>query len=348
MNNNKHILPSSSTIKDALERLDILAKDAIIFIVDSNKKLIGSLTDGDVRRGLLNDVTIDDGVLKIIQPEFKFILKDDFDIKSIIKLRDDNYKVLPVVDSEGIIVEIVNFRLQKSYLPLDGVIMAGGRGTRLKPLTDNTPKPLLNIGEKTIMEHNVDRLSSFGINDFWFSVNYLGKQIENFFGSGNDKNRSIEYIWEDSPLGTIGAVSKIKNFKHDHILITNSDILTNLDYENFYLDFIEKEADLSILSIPYTIEIPYAVLESSEDDIINGLKEKPNYTYKSNGGIYLIKKCHLDLIPKNTFFNATDLIEKLIAKNKKVISYSLSGYWLDIGKHEDYKKALKDVNNISF
>jgi len=348
MNNKKHILPSSSTIKDALVRLDILSKDAIIFIVDSNEKLIGSLTDGDVRRGLLKDVVIDDCVLKIIQPEFKFILKDNFDIRSIIKLRDDNYKVLPIIDSEGNIVEIVNFRLQKSYLPLDAIIMAGGRGTRLKPLTDNTPKPLLQVGEKTIMEHNVDRLSLFGINDFWFSVNYLGEQIEDFFGTGNDKNRSIEYIWEDFPLGTIGAVSKIKNFKHDHILITNSDILTNLDYENFYLDFIEKEADLSIISIPYTIEIPYAVLESSVDDIINGFKEKPNYTYKSNGGIYLIKKCHLDLIPENTFFNATDLIEKLIAKNKKVISYSLSGYWLDIGKHEDYKKALKDVNNISF
>jgi len=310
---------------------------------------MGSLTDGDVRRGLLKDVTIKESVLTIIQPEYKFILKHNFDIRSVIKLRDDNYKVIPVVDSEGIIVDIVNFRLQKSYLPLDAVIMAGGRGSRLKPLTDNTPKPLLPIGKKRIMEHNVDRLSTFGINDFWFSVNYLGKQIEDFFGSSNDKNRSIDYIWEDSPLGTIGAVSKIKNFKHDHVLITNSDILTNLDYENFYLDFIEKEADLSILSIPYSIDIPYAVLESpSGDDLVTGFKEKPTYIYKSNGGIYLIKKCYLDLIPKNTFFNATDLIEKLISENKKVISYSLTGYWLDIGKHEDYKKALKDVNNISF
>ena len=142
MNNNKHILPSSSIIKDALVRLDILAKDAIIFVVDSDKKLIGSLTDGDVRRGLLKDVTINDSVLKIIQPEYKFILKDNFDIRSITKLRDENYRVLPVIDAEGIIVDIINFRLQKSYLPLDAVIMAGGKGTRLMPLTKNTPKPL--------------------------------------------------------------------------------------------------------------------------------------------------------------------------------------------------------------
>jgi CBS domain-containing protein len=260
---NKHILPSSFLIKDALLKLDILAKDAIIFIVDSNNKLKGSLTDGDVRRGLLKGLKLTDCVLTIIQLECKFILKDNYDIDTIIKLRDDNYKVLPVIDSEGIIIDIVNFRLQKSYLPLDAVIMAGGRGSRLKPLTDNTPKPLLHVGEKRIMEHNVDRLSLFGIKDFWFSVNYLGNQVEDFFGSGNDKGRSIEYVWEDSPLGTVGAVSKIKNFKHDFILITNSDILTNLDYEKFFLDFIKKDADLSIVSIPYSINIPYAVLESS-------------------------------------------------------------------------------------
>jgi dTDP-glucose pyrophosphorylase len=348
MNNKKHILPSSSIIKEALLRLDILAKDAIIFIVDSNKKLIGSLTDGDVRRGLLKDVTINDSVLKIIQPEFKFILKDDYDLTELIKLRDGNYKVLPVIDSNGIIVDIVNFRLQKSYLPLDAVIMAGGRGIRLKPLTDNTPKPLLHIGEKRIMEYSVDRLNLFGINDFWFSVNYLGKQIEMFFGNGSDKNKSIEYVWEDSPLGTIGAVSKIKNFKHDYILITNSDILTNLDYEKFFIDFKTKDADLSIVSIPYHVNVPYAVLEISENELITGFKEKPNYTYESNGGIYLIKKSLLEFIPKNTFFNATDLIEKLISKNKKVISYTLNDYWLDVGKHEDYIKAKKDIDNIKF
>ena len=347
-NYNKHIIVSSSSISDSLLRLDDLAKDAILFITDSNNKLIGSLTDGDVRRGLLKGIKIVDSVKSIIQQEFKFILKDNYDLTEIIKLRDGNYKVLPVIDSNGIIVDIVNFRLQKSYLPVDAVIMAGGRGTRLQPLTNTTPKPLLDIGNKNIMEHNVDRLNLFGINNFWFSVNYFGKQIEMFFGNGSDKNKSIEYVWEDSPLGTIGAVSKIKNFKHDYILITNSDILTNLDYESFFIDFKTKDADLSIVSIPYHVIVPYAVLEISENEFITGFKEKPNYTYKSNGGIYLIKKSLLEFIPKNTFFNATDLIEKLISKNKKVISYTLNDYWLDIGKHEDYIKAKKDIDNIKF
>jgi NDP-sugar pyrophosphorylase family protein len=197
------------------------------------------------------------------------------------------------------------------------------------------------------MEHNIDRLALFGIDDYWFSVKYLGEQIEEFFGNGKSKNLDIKYIWENKPLGTIGAVSKINNFKHDYVLLTNSDILTNLDYEHFYLDFIDKKADFSVVSIPYQVNIPYAVLEI-ENHRIKNFKEKPTYTYYSNGGIYLMKKEVLDCIPKDKFFNATDLIELLIEKNKKVISYSLSGYWLDIGKHDDFEKAQIDIKQIKF
>jgi len=344
--NNKHILIYTSSIKAALTKLDILAVDAILFIVDSNNKLIGSLTDGDVRRGLIKGVKITDSVTSVIQSKYKFIQKDNYDLNSIIKLRDDNYKILPVIDSDGSIVDLVNFRFLKSYLPIDAVIMAGGRGTRLQPLTNNTPKPLLPVGDKTIMEHNVDRLTEFGIQNFWFSINYLGEQIENFFRSGKEKKININYVWEKKPLGTIGAVSKIDNFIHNDILVTNSDILTNLNYEKFYLNFKNSNADLSIVSIPYEVNIPYAVLEKNSQDFITGLKEKPVYTYYSNGGIYLIKKSVLELIPENSFFNATDLIEKVISLNKKVISYSFNGYWLDVGKHEDYEKAQKDIHNI--
>ena len=132
------------------------------------------------------------------------------------------------------------------------------------------------------------------------------------------------------------------------MLLTNSDILTNLDYEQFYLDFIEKGADFSVVSIPYQVNIPYAVLEKNDDGTIKNFKEKPTYTYYSNGGIYLMKKSVLNYIPKESFFNATDLMDVLIAQNKKVISYPLIGYWLDIGKHEDFKKAQDDVTKIKF
>ena len=137
------------------------------------------------------------------------------------------------------------------------------------------------------------------------------------------------------------------DFKHDYVLVTNSDILTNLDYEEFYKDFINKDADLSVVTIPYKVNIPYAVLETSNEKILS-FKEKPSYTYYSNGGIYLIKKSVLEYIPKNSFFNSTDLMEKLISEDKKVMSYPFIGYWLDIGKHEDFKKAQKDIKNIKF
>ena len=263
-----HLLLESSTIKEALSKLDVLAKDAILFIVNESNKLIGSLTDGDVRRGLLKGITIEEKVTDIIQEEPKHIKKGEYDINKIIDYRENNYRILPVLDMDNRVINVINFRLLRSYLPVDAVIMAGGRGSRLQPLTNDIPKPLLKVGDKAIMEHNVDRLALYGIDDYWFSVKYLGEKIEEFFGNGDNKNLSINYVWEDSPLGTIGAVSKIDDFKHDYVLLTNSDILTNLDYEQFYLDFIEKDADFSLVSIPFNVNIPYAVLEEGEDGCI--------------------------------------------------------------------------------
>lgn len=343
----EHLITSETPIREALEKLNVLASDAIVFVVDDEQRLKGSLTDGDVRRGLLKGVTIDQPVTEIIQQNPRYIRKGSRDIYKIIEYRKQNFRILPVIDSEDKVVNIVNFRNVRSYLPIDAVIMAGGRGERLRPLTDDTPKPLLKIGDKSIMEHNVDRLALYGIDDFWFSVKYLGEQIESYFGDGTDKNRTITYVWEDEPMGTIGSVSKIEDFAHEHILVSNSDILTNLDYEAFYLDFLEKEADLAVATIPYNVSVPYAVLETSNGHVLN-FKEKPTYTYYSNGGIYLIKRSALAHIPKGKHYNATDLMERLIEEGLKVISYPLVGYWLDVGKHEDFEKAQKDIHTIKF
>lgn len=340
-----HLIIKGSTVKKALELLNELAPDSILFVVDHEDKLMGSLTDGDVRRGLLNDFTIASRIDEIIQPNPRFIRKGENDIQKIIAYREELFRILPVVDENMRVVNVINFRTIKSYLPIDAVIMAGGRGQRLQPLTDSTPKPLLKVGEKPIMEHNIDRLAAYGIDDFWVSVKYLGEQIEHYFGNGHKKNIKIEYVWETEPLGTIGAVSKVTNFEHDYVLVTNSDLLTTIDYENFFLDFVKQEADFAVLTIPYQVNIPYAVLET-KDRNIKSLKEKPTYTYYSNGGVYLMKKEMLQHIPKDSFFNSTDLMESLINKDYKVISYPFSGYWLDVGKHEDFEKAQVDINNI--
>ena len=340
-----HIILSGTSILEALKVLNNLGKYAISFVVDSNNKLLGSLTDGDVRRGLIEGVELKQPVDDIIQLNPRFIRKGDHNIKKVIEYRENNYRIIPILDKDNCVVNVINFGVLKSYLPIDVVVMAGGKGKRLRPLTEKTPKPLLEVADKPILEHNINHLSRFGMDDFWISLNYLGKQIEKYFGNGNQINLNIEYIWEDEPLGTIGSVSKITSFIHDYVLVTNSDILTNLDYEDFFLKFLEQDADFSVVTIPYKVDIPYAVLDTM-DGLILSLKEKPTYTYYSNGGIYLMKREIIDRIPKDSFFNATDLLEKLIKENKKVLSYPFDGYWLDVGKPEDFEKAQKDIHNI--
>lgn len=327
--------------------LNTLAIDSILFVVDQENKLVGSLTDGDVRRGFLRGLTFESEVVEFIQANPKFITKGHYSIDTIIEYRENNFRIVPVLDQERRIVNIINFRLQKSYLPIDVVIMAGGRGERLKPLTDSTPKPLLKIGDKPIIEHNLDRLIAFGVDDFWISIRYLGNQIMEYFETGEKKNVRIQYVTEDAPMGTIGSVGKINNFQHHYVLVTNSDLLTNLDYEDFFLTFLESGADLSVVTIPYEVNVPYAVLETDNGHVVS-FKEKPTFTYYSNGGIYLVKREVLDLIPKGTMFNATDLIDRLISEKKKVHSYPLHGYWLDIGRIEDFQKAQQDIKHIKF
>lgn len=343
----KHLIPEGTIIKEALVQLSNLGADTILFVVDGEGKLVGSVTDGDIRRGLIKGVSIDMPIGDVITANPKFIRKGDSDIARIIEYREADYRVIPILDNESRIIDIINFRHLHSYLPIDVVIMAGGMGQRLRPLTDSLPKPLLRVGEKPILEHGIDRLCTFGIKNFWISINYLGDKIIAHFKDGKHKNVEISYVQETNPLGTIGSISLVKDFRHDYILVANSDLLTNLDFEHFFLDFLKHDADLGVVTIPYQITVPYAIFETN-DGLVTNLKEKPTYTYYSNGGIYLFKKQVLDYIPDNTFFNATDLMELLLKENKKVYSYPFRGYWLDIGNPDDYQKAQQDINEVNF
>jgi dTDP-glucose pyrophosphorylase len=343
----EYLIYSNTSVQDALKSLNKLAVDAILFLVDDNKKLLGSLTDGDLRRGFINGLNLESDLVKFIQPNPKFIQQGKYNLKEIIALRKRFFTIFPVLDAQMCVINVVNFRHLKSYLPVDALIMAGGRGQRLKPLTDTTPKPLLKVGNKPIIEHNIDRLNTFGIDDIWISVRYLGDQIVEFFKDGNKKAIRINYVWEKDALGTAGALALVESFIHDHVLLMNSDLLTNIDFEDLYLFFEEQNADLVVACIPYQINVPYAVMET-KDNLVTGFKEKPTYTHYSNAGIYLMKKEVVKLIPKHELFNATDLMEKLIKQNKKVVAYPLMSYWLDIGKHEDFQKAQIDINNIKF
>lgn len=333
-----HLISIHATLRSALERLDMLSNNAVVFLVDEENRLKGALTDGDIRRGLIKGLDVQSPLIDFANPNPKCIEKRRYDIHQIIEYREKHFDILPVVDEYGKVVNVINLREQRSYLPVDAVIMAGGKGTRLRPLTEKIPKPLLPVGGKPILEHNIDRLRHFGVDDIWISLHYLGEQIEAYFGNGQQRNMHIKYVWEQEPLGTIGAVRLINNFLHDYILVSNSDLLTTLDYEAFFLDFLDKDADMSVVTIPYEVNVPYAVMETTNNHVIS-LKEKPTYTYYSNGGIYLLKRELLQYIPEHVPYNATDLMEKVIAIGGKLVSFPLRDYWLDIGRPEDYEKA---------
>ncbi|MEI3801741.1 MULTISPECIES: nucleotidyltransferase family protein [unclassified Chitinophaga] len=343
----KHLILQNESVKDALNKLNLLAIDAILFVVDENDKLIGSLTDGDIRRGFIKGYSFETPIMEYIQPDPIFIFKNDYSLDQLDIFSKKNLKIIPIIDADHRIVDILNLRVKISLLPLDTIIMAGGRGERLMPLTDTCPKPLLKVGGKPIIEHNIDRLVNYGINRIIISIRYLGHQIKEHIGNGSEREVSIQYVEEDEPLGTFGALSLVDSFNTDNILLMNSDLLTNIDFADFYKSYIESEADLMIASIPYQVKVPYAVLEIDNGQVIS-FDEKPTYSYYSNGGIYLFKKKLLELLPKKSFYNATDFMELLISEKKKVLHYPILGYWLDIGKHEDFERAQNDIKHIKF
>jgi NDP-sugar pyrophosphorylase family protein len=249
------------------------------------------------------------------------------------------------LDEKGRIEKVYDLKKQKSILPVECVIMAGGRGERLRPLTDKIPKPMHKLGDKPIIEHNIDRLIRFGIEKIYISVKYLGQQIVDYFGDGSDKGISIEYVWEDKPLGTAGALSLIDKFKSDYILLMNSDLFTDADFEELYISTVEQHAVMGVATVPYTTKIPYGIVTTCENQI-TGLKEKPVYTNYANAGIYILDTCVLNKIPKNTFFNITDLMEQLIADGLTVVHTPIVGYWIDIGQHQDYLNAQEIVKHV--
>lgn len=340
-----YIINKETTLSEALKILDSHSGDVLLlFVIDDNYKLVGSLTDGDIRRGIIAGFELNEIVYSIMNKNFIFSTESNFNCK--IKTIDfDNIKRLPIIDENGCLINVINLLNYKFKLPIEAFIMAGGEGQRLRPLTLSTPKPLLKVGSKPIIEYNIDRLALKGIDKIHISIKYLGQQLKDYFGDGSNKNINISYVEETEPLGTIGSVSLVNNYKEDTILLMNSDLLTNIDVEDMFEEFKNKNADLLVATVPYKVNIPYAVMET-ENGKVTSFKEKPTYTYQSNAGIYLFKKELVDLIPKNEHFNATDLMEKMIELGKSVNYYPILGYWLDIGKHEDYQKAQEDIKHL--
>lgn len=275
---------------------------------------------------------------------FHYLQYGNISIDEIKTLKSKKIVLLPYLDCDRRIIKIYNLQKQKSILPVDAVLMAGGKGLRLRPLTETVPKPLLKVGNKPIIDYNIDRLIEYGVDHISITVNYLKEQIESYIAESRvDSN--ICCVREPQYLGTIGSIRFVEHFHHDTVLVMNSDLFTNINYEDFFSHFSEHQADMSVAAVPYSVSVPYGIFDL-EGREIKGIKEKPTFNYYANAGIYLIKKDLLKLIPSNTFFDATDFLNLLISKGYKVIRYPITGYWLDIGKFEDFDKAQELVNHL--
>ena len=341
----KYVVIESATVKDALVAINNITHDGeLLIVVNSDQQMVGSLTDGDIRRGLIAGAELTDPVSKIMHRDFKFIKEEEYDVAHLKSFRDRRIMFIPILDDQRHVVDVVSLQKFKSMLPIDAVLMAGGKGERLRPLTEKTPKPLLEVGGKCIIDHNVDRLISYGVQHINVTVNYLGEQLEEHFATPRS-GVQVRTFREPKFLGTIGSIKFVDTFYNDNILVMNSDLFTNIDYEDFFLHFQMHDAEMSVAAIPYNISIELGILDLDGRNI-KGLIEKPKYNYYANAGIYLIKKRALTEIPENTFFHATHLVEKLITQGKKVIRYPLNGTWIDIGTPQEFERAKELVKHL--
>ena len=341
----KYVVIESATVKDALVAINNITHDGeLLIVVNSDQQMVGSLTDGDIRRGLIAGAELTDPVSKIMHRDFKFIKEEEYDVAHLKSFRDRRIMFIPILDDQRHVVDVVNLQKFKSMLPIDAVLMAGGKGERLRPLTEKTPKPLLEVGGKCIIDHNVDRLISYGVQHINVTVNYLGEQLEEHFATPRS-GVQVRTFREPKFLGTICSIKFVDTFYNDNILVMNSDLFTNIDYEDFFLHFQMHDAEMSVAAIPYNISIELGILDLDGRNI-KGLVEKPKYNYYANAGIYLIKKRALTEIPENTFFHATHLVEKLITQGKKVIRYPLNGTWIDIGTPQEFERAKELVKHL--
>lgn len=344
MKNLSEILISPKTsLLEAIEVID-KAQTQVALVVNSKNQLLGSLTDGDIRRALINQTELSEKVEV-------FMFKNPITVKAnqsnsdiLFLMKKNEIKQIPVLDHEG---KVIDLKLLNEYLkpvirenPI--VIMAGGLGSRLKELTLNTPKPMLNVGDRPLLETIVRNFVDQGYHNIWLAVNYHSDKIENYFGTGKDFGANINYLKEDKRLGTAGALSLLPGKQELPIIVMNADLLTSINYSEMVEAHVESLATATMAVREFEFQIPYGVVNTQKDFEISGLDEKPIHKSLVNAGIYILSPSVIARIPKNNFIDMTDLFEKLLGDNLKLNYYQINGYWLDIGRHEDLYQANSD------
>lgn len=335
----RHIISHEASVRDAVEALNRLSGDAMTLIVtDGDLHPVGTVTDGDVRRALLRGVTLDYSVTEVMQRSFRYVHRSNIDVAYIRDMKALGIRLLPVVDDSGKLVDIVDLAKVISMLPVSALIMAGGKGERLRPMTLTTPKPLLTIEGKAIIDYNIEALARVGVDNVVVSTSYLAEQIEAHF-AGEVAGIEVKTIREDAPRGTIGALADaLPKLMHDDILVMNSDLITDIALDEMYLRHKAENADITVAAIPYTVSVPYAIL-TTDGARVTALEEKPTYSLYANAGIYMVSKEVAKMVPSDCRFDATDLIDTAINAGRKVVYFPINGTWIDVGTPADFRHA---------
>ena len=333
------------TVKESISILEVMkiideSSKQIAIVIDENNKLLGTISDGDIRRALLKNIPLTESVKEIYfkTPTIASINDSREEIINICKIKKIHQ--IPIVDSKGNLVglEILDELISKEKKLNKVVLMVGGLGTRLQPLTDDIPKPMLEVGNKPILQTIVEKFAEYGYLNIVMCINYKSHVIKDYFGDGAEFGVNIEYVSEKDRMGTAGALSLLKDKPQEPFFVMNGDLLTNVNFEHLHDFHISNNSIGTMCVRDYDFQVPFGVV-SIKDTKILSIDEKPKHKFFVNAGIYMFDPEILDYIPKNEFYDMPTLFKKLIDKNKKVISFPLREYWLDVGRIEEYEKA---------
>ncbi len=340
-------LNKNATIRDALQVIDN-AGLKIAIILDERQKFFGVLSDGDVRRGLINGLHLHDKIDNIVNQDCVYADENtnSQELQKLFKINDIDQ--IPIIDKQKNFVGLKTS--DKLYENQEFVlfISAGGEGLRLRPLTNHIPKPLVEVNGNPIIKHIINRFKGLNIKRIYISINYLGKKIIEFFKGFDSHNFEIIFLQEKQKLGTIGAMSLIKEKINVPILAMNSDIISNFSINDLINDHKKSKADMTVGVRNFEVEIPFGIFGLNKKGFVKSVKEKPTYSFASNSGIYVLSPSLLNTFKKNIKLDATDMIENLLLNNNKVNSFFIHEYWKDIGTHDQLKAVEADLKRIDW
>jgi len=340
-------IPASATLMDALKLMDKVGRKLLVVIEDDKFK--GVLSIGDLQRAILKQQPLETSILSVLRSIITVAHPNDskeFIKKKMLELRSE---AMPVVDDEKRLVEIIHWedlfgstkKVQQNSMNLPVIIMAGGKGTRLRPLTNVIPKPLIPVGEKTMLETIVESFTQYGCTTFHVSVNYKAELIRYYLEHNPVDNATFSYFEEPKPLGTAGSLSLLKGQINDTFFVTNCDIIVEQDYSEIYKYHKENNNELTVVGALKHIDIPYGTLEAGENGILQSITEKPSLTYLINSGLYILEPHLIDEIPHDQFYHITHLIAKLMQEDRRVGVFPVSEKsWKDVGEWKEYFKFI--------